>query len=206
VKARIYTTDNSFICECNAAYKADDSVLYLSGGRSLIDMGEEFLVHYTDASQGVFDFRCTFVGYEQEGALYVVELTVEEVVKTTQRRQDIKMRTNLPVRLTLLDADDRIMTDPESHRSLTLPAMLRDISAGGIMIDMETELEVNQKIMFPFDKGSSPIMIQAEVLREQARVGAVYRYGCRFFNHNSGKEAVVREYVFRLESARRHVQ
>ena len=213
MRARVYSTENSFLCECNAVYKPEAETLYISGDKSLIsgdksiiDMGEDYLVHYTDATQGVFDFRCGYVGYEQEGALYVLELKVSEIIKTTQRRQDIKMRTNLPIRLSLLDSDDRIRTDPETHRSVTMPAMLRDISAGGIMIDTESELEVNQKIMFPFDKGSSPIMVQAEVLREQARSGAFYRYGCRFYNHNSGKEAVVREYVFRLESARRHKQ
>ena len=202
--ASVYDMENNFICECKAAYSQEDATLSLSGDRSLMDKGPEFIVHYTDSSQGVMDLRCAFVGYEREENALIVTLKVNEIIKTTQRRQDLKMRTNLPVKLTLLDAGERIQTDPVTMRAVTVQATLRDISAGGVMIDSETELEVSQKMMFPFDKGSSPIMIQAEVIREQETIGLTHRYGCRFINNNSGKEAVIREYVFRLESSRRH--
>ena len=206
--ARIDSMDKTFIYEGRAEYDRDAKVVTVKGNKSDLEKvagaGTDYTVHYTDASQGVFDFYCQYNGYEQEGATYLIIMKVDDVIQTTQRRQDLKMKTNIPIKLTLLDDDDKVLTDPETRRSVTIPAMLRDISAGGIMIDTETELKVNQKLMFPFDKGSSPIMVSVLVLREQARGANYLRYGCRFINNNSGKEAILREYVFRLESARNY--
>ena len=44
-------------------------------------------------------------------------------------------------------------------------------------------------------------MLTAEVIRYQLQENGHHRYGCQFFNNNRGKEAVLREYVFRLETA-----
>lgn len=208
MNARIYDMNNSLIAEAKAVYKKEDETVYISGDRNtadkLVERGDAYRVHYTDSTQGIFDFQCAYGGFEQEGSLFVAALKITETLKSVQRRQDLKLRTNLPIKITLLDIDNKIQIDPVTMRSLQLPGVLRDISAGGIMVDMEEPLEVNQKIMFPFDKGSSPIMVQAEVLREQASTATYHRYGCRFINNNSGKESVIREYVFRLESARKH--
>lgn len=210
MKARVYDLGNSYIMECKAVYSREGNTVYLSGDKEIVERisesaaGNAFLLHYTDATQGIFDFQCQYTGYEQEGPLYVVAMQVEDTIKTVQRRQDLKMRTNIPIRLTLLDPDDKITTDPDTKKAVQINAILRDISAGGVMVDIESPLEVDQKIMFPFDKGSSPIMIQAQVLREQEQAGTYHRYGCKFYNHNSGKESIVREYVFRLEASRNY--
>ena len=201
MKARLYDLDLRYIFEGNAVYKKDEEAVYLKADEDLQAKGPDFLVHYTDDQQGVFDFRCVYKGFEQEGSQFFIELGIVETLKTLQRRMDVKVKTNIPVKIILLNDDDQIKLDPETHRTVQHQAMLRDISAGGIMIDSEADLEVGQKIMFPFDKGSSPILVNALVIREQPPSQGYRCYGCRFLNNNSGKESVIREYVFRLQLA-----
>ena len=208
MNARLYDMNKSFVYEGRAEYDKEAKTIYLRGNKTDMDniagLEGDCLIHYTDDSQGVFDFYCQYDGYNQDGLYYDMIFRIEELIQSTQRRQDLKMKTNIPIKLTLVDQDDKVMTDPQTMRAITIPAMLRDISAGGIMIDTEIELRVNQKIYFPFDKGSSPIMVPVIVLREQDSSTNYHRYGCRFYNMNSGKEAIIREYVFRLESARNY--
>jgi len=161
-------------------------------------------VHFMDDYTGTSDFYCNYTTFEREGLQYVVVLDVSDVIKTVQRRQDVKVKTNIPVKATLLEFDDRVKIDPQTMKAMSIQAYLKDISAGGIMLETETELEVNQKLLFPFDKGSTPILITAEVLREQTSDNEYHSYGCRYLNNNSGKEAVIREYVFRLGAAARN--
>jgi len=208
LKASVYDVDNNFLLECSALHSREENAVFLSGDRSIVqkitDSGKDFLVRYTDATHGIMDYKCVYAGYEQEAVLYVVAFEIGDTIKTVQRRADLKMRTNLPIKITLLDAEDKIMTDQETAKAVQKSAILRDISAGGIMIDVDDPLDVNQRLMFPFDKGSSPIMVQAEILREQAQTGAFHRYGCKFYGLNNGKESIIREYVFRLEGSRNY--
>ena len=205
MKARIYDLGNSFIIEATAYYKLDEETIYLRTSEDIAQKGPDFYVHYTDDSQGVYDLRCTYVGYEKDGAQFINILQVEETIKSIQRRRDVKVKTNLLVRVALLDQSGSIQIDPETMKARQFRGYLRDISAGGVMIETSDELEVNQKIMFPFDKGSTPIIIYAQVLREQPPGENYRRYGCMFINNSSGKESVIREYVYRMESARKNM-
>lgn len=202
IKARVYDLNNRFVCEGKAVYRKDEERLYLRANELIGDRGPDFLVHFMDDSQGVFDFRCAYEGYEREGAQFVTILEILETIKNIQRRQDVKVKTNLPVMVTLLEADDTVKIDPSSMKAMQVQAWLRDISAGGIMMETAEPLEINQKLLFPFDKGSSPILLTAEVLREQEPMNdSNYCYGCRYLNNNSGKESIIREYVFRMGAA-----
>ena len=203
VRARIFDIHNRFVYEGKAIYRRDEEMVYLRADEDIEKRGPGFIVHFMDDNHGVFDFRCMYNGYERDGLQYIIALEVAETVQTIQRREDVKARTNIPVKVGLLDFDGKVKIDPETMKSVQFQAYLRDISAGGVMIDSPFPLEINQKIMFPFDKGSVPILINAEVIREQPQEDAYYRYGCRYLNNNSGKESVIREYVFRLQLAGR---
>jgi c-di-GMP-binding flagellar brake protein YcgR len=158
-----------------------------------------------DDSQGVLDFRCGFSGYIRDGLIYNNALEVVEIIKTVQRRQDVKAKTNIPIKIVLLKNDETVMIDPVTMKSIQYDAYLRDISAGGVMLETEAQLDVNQKFLFPFDKGSSPILVTAQVIREQPKENELRCYGCRYVNNNSGKESVIREYVFRLQLATKNI-
>ena len=201
--ARLHDMQNHFIVETKAVYRPDDKVVYLTAGEDLSDKGPDFLVHYSDDVQGVHDLRCTWTGQEQEDDMYYIALSVEEIVKNVQRRMDVKAKINLPIRLALLQQDNTAQTDPETGRSLQIRGYLRDISAGGVMIETEHKMEAGQKFAFPFDKGSEPVLLNAEVIREQEGSGSFNSYGCKFYDSNNTKDAAVREYVFRLNLATR---
>ncbi|MCL1804901.1 MAG: PilZ domain-containing protein [Clostridiales bacterium] len=196
--------NHNFICEGKATYKKDEERVYIIAEANFGEKDQEFLVHFMDDFIGVFDLYCNYVTFAREGLQYNIVLDVNDVVRTVQRRQDVKVKTNIPVRATLLEFDDKVRINPETMKAMTIQAYLRDISAGGIMIETLSELEINQKLLFPFDKGSTPILITAEVLREQPTESDYHCYGCRYLNNNSGKESVIREYVFRLGAAARN--
>jgi len=200
--ARLYTIEQRFLLECTAFYRPNEGKLYLRIDENIEDMGPGFLVHYTDSNLGVFDFRCSYDGYEREGTHhYLHTLVVVETIKTVQRRSDIKVKINLPIKIILLDTGDRVKIHPETGKTMEIRAYLRDISAGGLLIETDSHLDVNQRLLIPFDKGSMPLLLNAEVLRENYSTGDYQVYGCRFYNLNSGKEAVIRGYVFRLQLA-----
>jgi len=203
LEARVYDTDNRPLFEGKASYLKDEEKVLISADEFYVLAETEYLVTYAD-NLGVFYLRCAYEGFEMDGAVFVFTMRVVDTVNIVQRRQDLKIKTNIPIKITLLDIGGKIKIDPTTMKALQIPAMLRDISAGGIMVDTEYHMDVNQTIMFPFDKGSYPIMINAQVIREQSHDERIYRYGCRFLNNNSGKESVIREYVFRLESASRY--
>ncbi|MDR0469793.1 MAG: PilZ domain-containing protein [Peptococcaceae bacterium] len=204
LKARVYDINKRFVCEGQAEYKKDEKVVYVKATENIEKRGPGFLVQFMDDNQGVLDFRCGYIGFMREGLLYNNALEVVEIVSKIQRRQDLKAKTNIPVKIILLEEDDKVMIDPVTMKSMQFQAYLRDISAGGVMLETEAALEVNQKFLFPFDKGSTPILVTARVIREQPQEGKLRCYGCKYLNNNSGKESVIREYVFRLQLASKY--
>lgn len=205
MKARVYDINNRFICEGKAVYKKNEGFVHVLANENLEKKGPGFLVHFMDDNQGIVDFRCGYSGFEREGLAYNNILEVAEIVKIIQRRQDVKAKTNIQVKIILLEYNDSVKIDPDTMKAIQIQARLRDISAGGVMLETEAELEVNQKFLFPFDKGSSPILITAQVIREQPHENQYRHYGCKYLNNNNGKESIIREYVFRLQLATKNM-
>ncbi len=201
MRARIYTMNNSFILETKAVYKREENTVYLRTDMDIQHKDDEFLVHYTDDNQGVFDFHCAYKSSTRNGLQYIIALQVLETLKFIQRRKDVKVKTNIPVNIVLLDFDGKVRIDPQTQTAVQMRACLRDISAGGIMVGTENHLEIGQKLLIPFDKGTAPILLTAQVLREQPPYQDERRYGCQFVNMNHSKESIIREYVFRLQLA-----
>jgi c-di-GMP-binding flagellar brake protein YcgR len=193
--------DSSFVTEAKAAYKREENMVHLRTNEDFQQKDIEFLVHYTDDNQGVFDFRCSYGGNTRDNQQYIILLRVLEILKSTQRRQDVKVKTNVSINALLLEFDGKVRIDPHTQKSVQIRAFLRDISAGGIMIGTTDQLAVSQKLLIPFDKGTTPILLTAQVIREQDSYQGERRYGCRFLNLNHSKESVIREYVFRLQLA-----
>ncbi len=201
MKARVYTMNNSFILEAKAVYKREENAVYLRADMDIQDKGDEFLVHYTDDTQGVFDFHCTYKNHTRDNKQYIIVLHVLETLKFMQRRRDVKVKTNIPVNIVLLEFDGKVRIDPQTQTSAQIKACLRDISAGGVMITTESHLDINQKMLIPFDKGTSPILLTAQVIREQSIPSNERCYGCQFVSLTHSKESIIREYVFRLQLA-----
>ena len=201
--ARLHQPDDKFILEAKAVYRQEDETVYLTTDEDLSDKGPDFIVHYSDDVEGVRDLRCVWAGSEKDGGSFCVALKVVEVIHNVQRRQDVKAKLNLPFRLALLQADDTFRTDPDTGKPLQYRAFLRDISAGGILIDTVHRLKVGQRFTFPFNKSPEPVLLSAEVIREQSGSGEFNRYGCRFYDSTNEKDAAVREYVFRLNLAKK---
>ena len=205
MEARVYDLYENPLFEGKALYNRAENAVHVRTSQPWELKRGSYIVRYSD-NQGFFDFRCDYIRYEFDASQHIYVMEVKKTLSVIQRRQDVKMKTNLPIRVTLLDQNNAVVIDPATQKALQFPATLRDISAGGIMVDTDYRLGVDQNFMFPFNKGSTPIVVTAQVIREQAQGEDFCRYGCKFINHNRGKEAVLREYVFRLETATRRFQ
>ncbi|MCL2121696.1 MAG: PilZ domain-containing protein [Clostridiales bacterium] len=203
MEARVFDRHNRLLFEGKASYHKEDGMVYVRAGESINIEDTYYFVQYYD-NLGIFDFSCSLVGCYFDPPGYTASFKVEEITKIVQRRQDVKMKTNIPIKMILLDYNNELVIDPETKKTVQILATLRDISAGGIMIDTDYPLRINQKLMFPFDKGSTPILVTAQVIREQPQQNSYFRYGCKFINNSFAKESVIREYVFRLETATRN--
>jgi c-di-GMP-binding flagellar brake protein YcgR len=201
LKARIYTTENSFVADGKASYNRPKNVLHVRTNTEIPNWGEEYLVHYTDDSQGLYDLRCKYLSSDRELKEYICEFQVIEVLKYVQRRKDVKVKTNISVNIVLLNMDERVRINPATQKSIQIRAYIRDISAGGVLLGTDTPLDEGQKFIFPFDKGTAPVLITCQALREHPVFEREFRYGCVFVNISQAKEAVIREYVFRMQLA-----
>ena len=201
MKAMVYTTGQKLLVECRANYKKNESKLYLWTSSEVGGQSSNYRVHFTDSASGLYEFDCEYDSQERNGLHYLTTLNVLEVISYIQRRHDLKIKTNVPVTAVLLDYDNKVTVDPESQKAKQVRVYLRDISAGGIMIATKADLEEGQRMMIPFDKGSSPILVNAQIIRANRSEHEEHIYGCRFYNMNAIKEAVIREYVFRLQAA-----
>ena len=153
--ARVYDIYENFLFEGKASYNRHEKTVQIRA-ETYYDMESEVCrVQYND-NQGLFDFNCSLLRYEMEDNQHLYVMEVEETVSVLQRRNDVKMKTNIAVKVTLLDDNNAIVIDPETRKAQQIPAFLRDISAGGVMLDMDCQVDAGQKLMFPFDKGSSP--------------------------------------------------
>ena len=201
MKATVYDIDYNYLFECKARYKKSSKVVSLLASADLSTFDSTLIFNLTDDAMGVYELVCKYKGTESEDAYVVANFEVVQELSYVQRRQDLKVKTNVPVICVLLDYDNKVKIDPETKKAIQTRAILRDISAGGIMIASRTQFEVGQRIMIPFDKGSSPILVNAQIIRVNQSEDGIFAYGCSFFNMTSSKEAVIREYVFRLQAA-----
>lgn len=203
MEAQVFDSDRYILFEGEAFYKPDEKIIYVRAQDGVDIPDSHLYIRYFDSIVGVSDFLCFYDGFRLEDSQFVYSFRVEQTINTVQRRNDVKMKTNIPIRISLLDTQERVVIDPETMKAMQLRAVMLDISAGGILIETTYPLNETQKIMFPFDKGSSPIMISAEIIRVIPQEDDVFQYGCKYLNNTTNKESIIREYVFRLDAARR---
>jgi len=170
---------------------ADDEMSLVVGDEVFDLMSTSFVLVLSNDSYGLISYKAELVTFRRESIVegtYVVVVKPIEFIERVQRRENFKIKVSDSVIL-------RIGPDE-------CPAQLKDISASGVMITVDKELEIGQIFDFTFDQLSPPLDYEAEVLRLTNSQDGVHEYGCRFINMTVEKESSIRRHIFRLQLTR----
>lgn len=190
-KASIYTIDNEYLCDAHVSHIADRSALLTFEEPYGDILRSEALVTFYDNAKGLVSCSCRLSDYKE----YAVSPGVKhssalcsfgEVVTALQRRNDLKVRVDLPARLSYTDSEGN---------TIRSDASIRDISAGGVFVICSCTLCTGQQFSLSFRAGQKELLLTAEVIRIDDA-----GYGCRFPDMTSSQEASVRSFVFQQDS------
>lgn len=206
-KASIYTVDKDYLCDAHVSRITDGTALFTFDEPGADYLRSEVLATFYDNKKGLISCYCRLSCYKE----YAVSpgvwnssavCTFGKVVTSLQRRNDLKVRVNIPTLLSFSDGgDDSCRTE----------GTVRDISAGGVFIICSNSLPIGQVFQFSFKAGQKNLLLTAEVLRVHSPgqiPGAepfmpdsdAFGYGCRFIHMTSYEEAAVRSFVFQQDS------
>ena len=205
-KASIYTIDKEYLCDAHVSRITDSSALLSFGEPSADFLRSEVLVTFYDNVMGLISCYCRLSGYKEysastQGWNSSVVCTFGEVVTSIQRRNDLKVRVDIPTSISYTDNEGNI---------IKVEACIRDISAGGVFITCCHAFSKGQVFQFSFTARQKNLLLTAEVLRvdmsehsEESRApgpSSAAGYGCRFKDMTSYEEATVRSFVFQQDS------
>ena len=150
-------------------------------------------VVFYDPVEGLVTCRCTLsaplVTDDRQHCSYRCQ--VLDRLSQEQRREDIKVSLSAKVTVTL-EAPDQ---------TLEAPATIYNISAGGIYMVTDLDLQPGDQVFFYFHDAGGTIPLTAEVLRIETRPDRYSRpvkgYGCRFVDLAAMYELQLRGYVFK---------
>ncbi len=212
-KASIYSLQNAFLCDASVSNIKEDSVTL-----TLKDSGADFLtsevnVTFYDGAKGLVTYFCELSGYKEfmtapNVFTSRVHCTLRKQLSTVQRRNDVKVPVNIPMRFSYSSGNEV---------EVNVTGTIRNISAGGIFFTCHYAFLTGSIVEFSFSprQDIAPILLKAEILRVQDmdsmqqsfRMDAgdmdLRGYGCRFIDLSPHAEAQLRNYVFREDLIRR---
>ncbi len=220
-KASIYSLQNIFLCDATVSNIRENSVLLTMKDSSADFLTSEINVTFYDGIKGLVTYFCELSGYKEimtEPNVFIsrVTCTLRKQLSVLQRRRDIKVHVNIPIRLSYASRQDV---------EVNVTGAIRNISAGGVFFTCHYTFLTGSVVEFSFSprKDIAPLLLRAEILRVQDREslknmldadihsgvnGSVVDtdlrgYGCRFVDISPHSEAQVRNYVFREDLIRR---
>ncbi|MCC6095008.1 MAG: PilZ domain-containing protein [Eubacterium sp.] len=161
--------------------------------------GTEFgtRVDFYDDFLGVVQADCEVkvmprAGQENLKEKWLGECRIREVVSITQRHQDVRVATSLPVQFV-------------SDQLGPFDGSIVNLSAGGARICTKASLAKNDRISFTYAFQLQRRTYTLQVLGIRASSDEGTQYGCRFVDLPPGSESAIRGYVFReLRSQKRN--
>lgn len=202
-KAEIYEFDNDrMICEAGVETGPAGGVL-LTVPRIVEFTSKTYRVKFFDPTLGVLTCRCVLSSpMDMPDNTWSVRCEIKEQLEQLQRRQDVKVYTDVRI---MLHVERR---PGDSYIPLTgWPAVVKNISAGGVYLQTDLSLNVAREIEFEFLETGEKLHLMARILRVEDKTERpsepLYGYGCKFVCLSARAENQLRNYVFREERKRR---
>jgi len=163
-------------------------------------------VIFYDPVNGLVTCRCRLSASVRlpGGELCSLRCEVQERLATRQRRQDVKV----PVQINVMIHPTVMPNDTFRVPELGCPAVIDNISAGGVYLRAGIPLEAGRRMWFSLRLGGEELTLSVQVLRGerssfQAGQGETFGYGCKFVNLLTRQETLLRSFVFQEERKQR---
>ncbi len=160
-----------------------------------------YRIMFYDPTMGLATCRCTLSSPLKKTGLpwivYRCEITGD--ITQIQRRNDIKIPLSTPTRVNV-----RRLANGAPHENPQggYPATIKNISAGGVYLLANLQVDAGSLLTFHFRIPGSDIPLTAEILRAEEQPPQdppLWGYGCRFVALSSRHESQLRSYVFKVE-------
>lgn len=189
-KANILDRATKRIVKANVSFDSADRILITVPLTAAFSTGELVPVSFLDASLGVVRCLCRFSSpaASQDRRFCTYRCQIKEEISREQRREDLKVPLEVLVAVTSSDSGE------------TVPAIVRNLSAGGVYLVTGLVAQPGEQLSFTFRQKDISVSLTAEILRVEATVDASGRltrgYGCRFVQLSPYQESQLRGYVF----------
>ncbi len=202
----------TLLCEASVSDINGNSVVLTIKDEYIDDLDAEMNITFLDENQGLIIFKCQlsaprkFLSPRGEW-LNTIECELIEVVSSLQRREDFKIKVDLPVSI-IIPQDIEIPDDFHNFTSEfghnIVKGKCGNISAGGIYFtcDFKFKQDSETNIYISLSSGQK-IRVQIKVLRvdelENSNGTKSYGHGCKYSKIPSGLESTIRNFVFKKQ-------
>jgi len=205
-KADILEKSGELLCRARVKVGRGGDILLIIPTAAAYKPNTIYHVIFYDPVSGLVTCRCRLsVSVKLPGGeLCSLRCQVQERLASSQRRQDVKVRVQINVMIHPTAQPGDTFRVPE----LGCPAIIEDISAGGVFLRAGLPLEAGRKLWFNLHLSGEDLTLSAQVLRvvrsgAQPGHGDLFGYGCKFFNLLSRQETLLRSFVFQEERKQR---
>lgn len=202
MKISVYTTQKDFICESEVKEKNGDLVTFYTDEVNHLRMKGKVIIVFYDSIYGKLIYKSRYITFErvytEKGIQVALTFKLEELIKTEQRRNDVKVKTKFKAIIELVDDNWNLIKYDNSQPKI-FNVLIKDISASGILFITSKNLSLNQKFIFDFDTNRELMRIKAEIIRFQKYDDTYNGYGCKFIELSESEEAMLRKIVFNLQ-------
>ncbi|MDE7261525.1 MAG: PilZ domain-containing protein [Oscillospiraceae bacterium] len=205
-KADILEKSGELLCRAKVKVgRAGDIVLVIPTAAEY-HANANYHVLFYDPNNGLVTCKCrlsppvTLPG----GQFQTLRCEVQDRVAANQRRQDLKIQVQINIMLHAAFQPGDTFMMPEGG----VPAIIDNISAGGVYFRTATNLPVGRRVWFALPGAGEELTPSAQILRSE-KVAPLpgstesFGYGCKFVNMLSRQETLLRSFVFQEERKQR---
>lgn len=208
-KADILEKSGELLCRARVKANSSGDIMMIIPTAVYYKPNGMYHVIFYDPTNGLVTCKCrlstpvTLPG----GELCSLRCQVQSRLAERQRRQDVKVQVQINVMIHTNFTPGDTLDVPE----MGWPAVIDNISAGGVYFRMAPALPVGRRIWFTMRQPGEEMTLSAKVLRVEritasAGHGEMHGYGCKFVNLLSRQETLLRSFVFQEERRQRQEQ
>ncbi len=219
-KAAIYDNDgDTILCQASVRDVDGNTATLVFDENDIEILESEMIITFYDDVLGLITYNCQLAAgkkFIDKDRKYkqALKCVLGEQLSVLQRRSDIKVHVDIPVRLLIPPTVELPpeFSEGEKHRGATIVVGTAfDLSAGGLFLHTLCDIpeESSFSILLPVSSDKA-IELDVTMLRkvppEENAENKNFGYGCKFVNMSSSTETTIRSFVFRQQMLNRKMR
>lgn len=190
-KACIYTFGGILLAEATVVDSDKEDIGLIVKEEDVKKISMTMVVVFYDGKKGLVTCECRQFSKTKlaEEAAYQLTCRIEKRISEEERRRELKIKIEFPVILEIFDAEAN-----KDH----VQVLVKDISAGGIGFESDTELQEEQLFSFLVDLPHFCFRLKGRIIwKKKVSEGdkAIFRYGSSFYEMNTYQDSMVRKFI-----------